>query len=125
MDGATWASLIQLYVKSINSGQMPDIESSWTNICRSKATQGLATAIEFMQNEFERLILPTNGTDLERLIQDTEKTAVKEMKRCLVGDPEIANDCLSQFDQIFKQKIEELRAQNEMACQESAQQMLV
>lgn len=47
---------------------MPDIESSWTNICRAKATQGLATAIEFMQSEFERLILPTNGTDLERLI---------------------------------------------------------
>ena len=73
---------------------MPDIESSWTNICRSRATQGLATAIELMQNEFERLILPTNSTDLERLIQDTEKAAVKEMKRCLVGDPEIATDCL-------------------------------
>ena len=74
-----------------------------------------------MQNEFERLILPTNGTDLERLIQDTEKTAVKEMKKCLVGDPEISNDVLQQFDQIFKQKIEEMRMQNEIACQESAQ----
>ena len=48
MDGATWGSLIQLYVRSINSGQVPNIESSWTYICKSKAQQGLAMAIEYL-----------------------------------------------------------------------------
>lgn len=72
MDGATWASLIQLYVKSMNSGQVPNIESSWTYICRSKAQQALANALEYIQKEFEPVVMPTSAGDLERLLQDVE-----------------------------------------------------
>lgn len=38
---------------------------------------------------------------------------MSEMKKGLVGDPEIANECVAQFEQIFKSKAEELRTQNE------------
>ena len=102
MNGSTWASLIQLYVKSINSGQVPDIESSWTYICRSKAQQGLMNAMEYLQKEFESIVMPLSIIDLERLLSDTEKTATKDMKRQLLGDPEVVTECISQFEQIFK-----------------------
>ena len=46
MDGKTWAGLIVNYVEQINTGKVPNIESSWHNICQSRAQQGLTTAIE-------------------------------------------------------------------------------
>jgi len=33
MDGKTWAGLIQNYVEQMNTGKVPNIESSWYNIC--------------------------------------------------------------------------------------------
>lgn len=46
MDGKTWAGLIQNYVEQMNTGKVPNIESSWYNICQSRAQQGLTMAIE-------------------------------------------------------------------------------
>ena len=37
MDGKTWAGLIVNYVEQINTGRVPNIESSWHNICQSRA----------------------------------------------------------------------------------------
>ena len=34
VDGATWIGMVQLYVEAINSGDVPNIESSWNSICR-------------------------------------------------------------------------------------------
>jgi hypothetical protein len=34
MDGGTWADLIESYVHTINEGGVPNIESSWTYICK-------------------------------------------------------------------------------------------
>jgi hypothetical protein len=41
MDGSTWASLVEQYVQAINEGAMPDIQSSWSYICKQKAQQAL------------------------------------------------------------------------------------
>jgi len=37
MDGKTWAGLLKSYVEQINTGNVPNIESSWHNICHSRA----------------------------------------------------------------------------------------
>lgn len=34
MDGSTWVELVQVYVQTINEGGVPNIESSWTYICK-------------------------------------------------------------------------------------------
>ena len=52
MDGSTWVELVQVYVQTINEGGVPNIESSWTYICKQKAQQKLGEAI----NAFEREI---------------------------------------------------------------------
>ena len=37
MDGSTWVELIKSYVSTINDGGVPNIENSWTMICREKS----------------------------------------------------------------------------------------
>ena len=46
IDGKTWAGILVHYVEAMNSGQVPNIESSWHNLCQTRAQQGLTTAIE-------------------------------------------------------------------------------
>ena len=46
IDGRTWAGLIKSYVEQMNTGRVPNIESSWHNICQARAQQGLTQAIE-------------------------------------------------------------------------------
>lgn len=33
LDGKTWAGMLVNYVEQINTGRVPNIESSWHNIC--------------------------------------------------------------------------------------------
>ena len=53
MDGKTWAGLLQNYVEQMNTGNVPNIESSWHNICQSRAQAGLTMAIEQFQREVD------------------------------------------------------------------------
>jgi hypothetical protein len=51
MDGGTWAELVGSYVHTINEGGVPNIESSWTYICKAKAQQKLSESISAFERE--------------------------------------------------------------------------
>ncbi len=38
MDGGMWISLVEQYVQAINEGVVPNIQNSWTYICRQNAS---------------------------------------------------------------------------------------
>ena len=90
MDGKTWAGLIMNYVEQINTGRVPNIESSWHNICQSRAQSGLTQAIEQFQREIEQAVMPVNIAEMEKLVQDAERTAIRDLQRELVGDSSLA-----------------------------------
>jgi len=68
MDGKTWGGLIMNYVEQINTGRVPNIESSWHNICQSRAQQGLTQAIEQFTREIEQAIMPCNIVEMDKLV---------------------------------------------------------
>ena len=37
VNGSTWISMLQQYAEAFNSGKVPNIESSWHNLCQSRA----------------------------------------------------------------------------------------
>ena len=125
MDGRTWAGLLASYVEQINTGNVPNIESSWHNICHERAQQGLAVALDQFQRELDAAVMPQNVVDIEKLIEDSERTAERDLARELVGDESLQKEIIAQFKEITGQRKNDLKQQNEMACQEFSQQMLV
>ncbi len=69
--------------------------------------------------------MPNHITEIEKLVGDAERTAIRDLKRELVGDEHLRAEIIAQFNQIIKQKSEDLRQSNELACQEYSQQILV
>ena len=43
-------------------------------------------AIEQFQREVDQAIMPANIGEIEKLVQDAERTAIRDLKRELVGD---------------------------------------
>jgi len=68
--------------------------------------------------------MPNHVGEIEKLIMDAERTAIRDLQRELVGDASLIQEIVSQFQQVISQKSEDLRLQNEQACQEYSQQML-
>jgi hypothetical protein len=53
VNGSTWVSMLQSYAEAFNSGKVPNIESSWHNLCQSRAQNGLSAAVNYVEKEFE------------------------------------------------------------------------
>ena len=100
MDGRTWAGLLASYVEQINTGNVPNIESSWHNICHDRAQQGLAVALDQFQRELDAAVMPQNVVDIEKLIEDSERTAERDLARELVGDESLQKEIIAQFKEI-------------------------
>ena len=49
-----------MYVESINSGNVPNIESSWVQICRNKAQNALAKTVDQFEKEISEIGVPGN-----------------------------------------------------------------
>lgn len=37
MDGSTWMGLLKLYTQAFNEDRVPNVDSSWSYICKQKA----------------------------------------------------------------------------------------
>jgi len=37
MDGQTWIGLLKLYTQAFNEDRIPNVDSSWSYICRQRA----------------------------------------------------------------------------------------
>lgn len=59
-------------------------------------------AIEQFQREVDQAILPNHVTEIENLVSDAERTAIRDLKRELVGDEQLSAEIMAQFQQIIK-----------------------
>ena len=69
--------------------------------------------------------MPNHASEIDKLVIDAERTAIRDLQRELVGDSTLSQEIIAQFKQIIEQKSEDLKLQNEAACQEFASQMLM
>ena len=53
--------------------------------------------------------MPCNIAEMDKLVQDAERTAIRDLRRELVGDESLASEIIAQIQQIIGQKSEELR----------------
>ena len=59
-------------------------------------------AIEQFQREVDQAILPNHVTEIENLVSDAERTAIRDLKRELVGDEQLSAEIMAQFQEIIK-----------------------
>jgi len=46
--------------------------------------------------------LPNHVTEIQNLVSDAERTAIRDLKRELVGDEQLSAEIMAQFSEIIK-----------------------
>ena len=54
-------------------------------------------AIEQFQKELEAAIIPNHISEIDKLVLDAERTAIRDLKRELVGDQSLSQEIIAQF----------------------------
>lgn len=76
--GRILVTLAKQYVNAFNVGQVPNIESAWTYICRNESLKALAMARSQFKSVLEqKMTLPCSLFDLECDYKDAKREAVK------------------------------------------------
>ena len=89
MDGSTWIDLIKSYVSTINDGGVPNIENSWTIICREKSKYRMAQCFAAWDRELAQLQIPNNEADCERNLEDLRNSILNDFHKDLGVDDHI------------------------------------
>lgn len=84
-----WISMVEQYIKAINNGTVPAIESSWTYICQTRALE----LMDKLKKNFEEgltneLQLPCNETELDACIDFYSDKFKQDMRSDYIGEPE-------------------------------------
>ena len=115
LNGKTWANMLQMYVQAMNSGSVPNVESSWKYICQGRAKENLQAAIEVFQKETENASLPVSSQDLDTILANAAKNAIQILTKNLIGDDEFSVEVVREFEKFKDSRLEEIKEQNENA----------
>lgn len=50
MDGQTWIGLLKLYTQAFNEDRIPNVDSSWSYICRQRSEQSLIKSTDYFES---------------------------------------------------------------------------
>jgi hypothetical protein len=70
------ATLAETYVRAINNGAVPNIESAWTYLCKSECSKALDEALAAAEEALSTITLPMNEGDLQAAIKGAKKEAL-------------------------------------------------
>lgn len=73
LSGAMLATLADTYVRAINNGAVPNIESAWTYLCKSECSKALEEALAFTEEALSSIVLPMNEMELNASIKEAKK----------------------------------------------------
>lgn len=89
INGIILAELVQSYVEAINTGAVPNIENTWTRICRDECTKRVEEAIklydQFLINDiYNRIPLPE--LEIKAFYKKYKEEVINYYKRRAIGD---------------------------------------
>lgn len=119
INGAVLAGLAQEYVRAINGGAVPNIESAWTYVCsaqREKLRLELTNAFEDELEEELQVRLPLEEAQIQGLIKE-KKRGIKDKfkKESLDG---LDQDELSRLKEALKATAERVLERNQSALED-------
>lgn len=113
LSGEMLVGLMKNWVRAINEGAVPNIESAWTYICRDQCHQ----ALENCYNDFEEGLSdslshswPVSEGYIRTLFKDLKENAISNFKRAAVG--EYADEKLQELLNRIHEKHQYIEAEN-------------
>ena len=117
MDGSTWLQMVEMYVKAINEGCVPNIQSSWAYICRQAAQEALDQAKTAFEKELKESVnFPMNHEDLENFINDQKAFVNKKFEKAVKGEKELIEEFALELNQYLEKRALDLMRENNYEC---------
>jgi hypothetical protein len=121
MDGLAWIEMASQYIEAINTGMIPSIESSWTQICRTRAQ----TIFEKCIAQFEEVIaldlqMPLSERDLESGFEYHCDKLKTDILKALPDEKEIEEHYIMLLEEYLEPKLADLRSLNLSECRNIA-----
>lgn len=114
LTGQMYAELVKTYVESVNSGAVPNIESSWVHVCRQECMKALFESVESYEDTLQNLTnekLPLSLEDLKAIHVEAKQKALAHYREKGLGD--VKDDYEKELLQEIKSKYETLKINNE------------
>lgn len=114
IDGNMLAHLADMYVNSINSGTVPNIENAWTYICQNESNKAYSDAVSI----YEKVIMtsvgsrfPLDEVELKEIHREAKESAIDHFTSKCMGSE--TDNLLSKLKNTISDKIETLKVENE------------
>lgn len=125
VDGSMWIEMTQQYIDSMNSGQIPSIESSWTYILNQRALKLFEELkVKFEDGVKADIPFPTHERDLEQCIEYHSDKLLAEMQSTFAEDKEVIANYTDDIQTFLQTRSNELRSQNYQECRQTSQNTL-
>jgi hypothetical protein len=101
------------YVKSINEGSVPRIESAWVNVLESSCQKAMKEAvIRFEKRIQEEIKLPTEESILKKKLTELARNSVDEFKDECISKGADIKKYVNQIDSYLSEFIEDVMKKN-------------
>lgn len=114
LTGAMYAELVRSYVSAINNGAVPNIENTWSLICKSECSKVMTAAIETYETLLKDVLynkLPLPAEELKNYHIIGKQRAIGLFRRKAIG--EVTDEYLRDLIKEIKLKYFNLKLENE------------
>ena len=114
LNGGMYAELTKSYVNAINNGAVPNIENTWSLVCRTECMKVMHTAIETYENLLKEVLynkIPLPPEELKNYHTIGKQRAIGLFKRKAIGD--VTDEYLRDLTKEIKLKYFNLKLENE------------
>lgn len=125
MDGSIWIALVEQYVEAFNQGGIPNIQSSWTYICRQKAAKEVEQCKAIFEEELQQSVqIPSNCEELDQFLRQEKENCILSFQKKSKGEPEITEEYCLELTAYLDKRINEVSHINAQECRNHATDLL-
>lgn len=114
LTGEMYAELVGSYVESVNNGSVPNIESSWTYVCRQECLKAMDISLDLYSSSIADLTkskLPIDISNLKRIHTEAKHKAISLFREKGLGD--VKDDYERELSEEIKRKYDTIKIENE------------
>ena len=86
LDGPMFSIFVESIVSQLNSGGVPNLEDTYTYICKAKCNQAKEAAFKIFETKLNELVLPCSEDTLEKAFKTAAILATDYYDREAIGE---------------------------------------
>jgi hypothetical protein len=81
-----FVTLVDRYVTAIKNGAVPDVDDAFTAVAKQENAKIEKEALEFFENEMEKVTLPVPESELRQCYTNAQQIALDHLRKNVVHD---------------------------------------